>query len=109
MAQAVINVLQNACQSMGEAEKGLKGSELHIRTRASADRVEIEIEDNGPGIEPADQARIFEPLFSTRPFGIGLGLPHVKQVMDLHRGGVEVHSDPGSGTRVTLWLHRGDR
>lgn len=106
LAQALINIIQNACQAIDDAQPSLPQARLQVRTRALDDRVEIEVEDNGPGIDPAEQARIFEPLFSTRSFGVGLGLPHVKQVMELHHGGVEVHSHPGSGTRVTLWLPR---
>ncbi len=76
-----------------------------MRTRTIDGRVEIEIEDNGRGIDSGDQARVFEPLFSTRSFGVGLGLPLVKQIMDLHEGGVELQSRLGAGTRVTLWLN----
>ena len=45
-----------------------------------------------------------EPLFSTKGFGIGLGLPTVKQIMEHHRGGIDVTSRQGEGTTVTLWL-----
>jgi signal transduction histidine kinase len=66
--------------------------------------VEISIADNGPGI-PTDQAdRIFEPLFSTKAFGFGLGLSIVKQVVEQHRGGIEVDSEAGRGTRIVVWL-----
>ncbi|MCH8997656.1 MAG: ATP-binding protein, partial [Proteobacteria bacterium] len=67
-------------------------------------RIEIVIEDNGPGI-PADVLpRIFEPLYSTRGFGMGLGLPVARQIMELHGGGIEIETEEGCGTRVCLWL-----
>jgi signal transduction histidine kinase len=49
-------------------------------------------------------AKAFEPLFSTKSFGVGLGLATVKQIMEQHGGGVEIESREGEGTRVLLWL-----
>jgi PAS domain S-box-containing protein len=104
LSQAVINVVQNACQAVAESGVPRERAIVQVRSRVLDGRLEIEVEDNGPGIELADRERVFEPLFSTRSFGIGLGLPLVKQVMELHEGGIELHSEPGSGTRVLLWL-----
>ncbi len=103
MRRAVVNVYDNACQAMlGERLDG--EGKLTVRTRAVNGRVEIEIADTGPGILPEDQAKIFEPLFSTKGFGVGLGLPTVKQIMEQHGGGIEVDSEPGKGARTVLWL-----
>jgi signal transduction histidine kinase len=49
-------------------------------------------------------AHIFEPLFSTKGFGVGLGMPTVKQIMEQHGGGIAVRSQTGQGTQVILWL-----
>ena len=56
------------------------------------------------GIPPEDMARLFDPFFSTREGGIGLGLPIAHRIMDLHHGRIEVASTPGEGTLFTLYL-----
>jgi signal transduction histidine kinase len=107
--RAVINVFDNACQAMTDPAARNDGDARHIltvTTQAVEDRIEIVFEDNGPGI-PADiRPMIFEPLFSTKGFGVGLGLPAVKQIMEQHGGGIDIDSVPGQGARVRLWLPR---
>ena len=63
--------------------------------------------DYGPGIPPDILPKIFEPMFSTKSFGVGLGLPVVKQIMEQHGGGIEIESEEGRGTWVCLWLPHG--
>ncbi len=60
--------------------------------------------DTGCGIAAAELEKIFEPLYSTKSFGVGLGLPVIKQIVAGHGGSVEVQSQPGRGTTFTLWL-----
>ena len=108
LRRAVINVFDNACQAMA-CEPGLenanpKFSVLTVATRKTNDRVEVIFEDSGSGIPGDLLSQIFEPLFSTKGFGVGLGLPVVKQIMEQHQGGVEIESEEGRGTRVCLWL-----
>ncbi len=107
--RAVINLFDNACQAMisPDSENDVDAHHiLTVTTRALDDRVEIVFEDTGPGI-PADvRPMIFEPLFSTKGFGVGLGLPTVKQILEQHGGDIDIDSVPGQGTRVRLWLPR---
>jgi PAS domain S-box-containing protein len=103
LRRAVINVIDNACQAMVE-ENGGREKVLSVGTAERNGRIEIVIEDTGPGIPPAARKRIFEPLFSTKNFGVGLGMPIVRQVMGQHGGGIDLETDVGRGTRVCLWF-----
>jgi signal transduction histidine kinase len=67
-------------------------------------RVEIEVADSGPGLDPEVRERVFEPFFSTKTAGSGLGLALVKKIAEDHGGGVRLDSEPGAGTRAILWL-----
>lgn len=77
---------------------------LIVETACTGERVEIRVTDTGVGIAGEDLERVFEPLFSTKTYGVGLGLSIVKRILDLHHGGVEIASEPGVGTSVTLWV-----
>ncbi len=103
LRRAIINVVENAYQAALENTKNAR-HQLVITVRREGDRVLLQIKDNGVGMAKEVQARIFEPLYSTKGFGVGLGMPTVKQIMDQHAGGIEVESEPGQGSTVTLWL-----
>lgn len=103
--RCVINVIDNAIQAM--TEEGVESStqpQLSVSTQHDNNRVCIHFDDKGPGINEEIMDRIFEPLFSTKGFGVGLGLPTVKQIMEQHDGGIDINSTCRKGTRVTLWL-----
>ena len=71
---------------------------------AIGDRFEIAITDTGPGIPPNILPRVFEPLFSTRSFGTGLGLATAKQIVENHNGDIVIARGPEGGTRVVIRL-----
>jgi signal transduction histidine kinase len=75
-----------------------------VRSQEREGRAELVFQDTGLGIPPEIREKIFEPLYSTKGFGVGLGLPTVKQIMEQHDGGIEIESIEGAGTQVTLWL-----
>lgn len=107
LRRAVINIYDNACQALTEQGCGSGAQykpQLTIQTRVGNHRMEMIFADNGPGIPENEIERIFEPLFSTKNFGVGLGLPVVRQIMEQHRGGVEVDKRRGGGAVFTLWL-----
>jgi signal transduction histidine kinase len=93
--QVFTNLITNACEAMGEP-----GGELYLRIRppvATRPEVVVEIEDSGPGIPPDLKEQIFNPFFTTKKTGVGLGLAIVTKIMDAHGGSVRVSSELGRG------------
>ena len=68
------------------------------------DLARITITDHGSGMEAKIRARLFEPFFTTKKRGTGLGLSIVRQIIELHRGSIEVKSEPAKGTSVQIEL-----
>jgi len=62
------------------------------------------VADDGPGMVPEVLARIFEPFYTTKRNGTGMGLAIAQAIVDAHAGRIEVSSRPGQGTRVSVWL-----
>jgi signal transduction histidine kinase len=100
ITEVFANFLSNACQAMDS-----KG-EVCIRTAVEpeGDRVRVEFADSGPGIAPENLARIFDPLFTTKAKGIGLGLVVCKRFVERQGGELSVRSDPGQGAVFTVRL-----
>ncbi len=103
MRRVIINLVENAAQALAERPSDHE-KRITVRTVAVDGELALVIEDTGPGIPPENLARIFEPLFSTKSFGTGLGLPTVKQIVNQHGGTIAVDSEVGRGTCVTVRL-----
>lgn len=101
MRRVVINLIDNAVQAMADAGGAKR---ITVSTARVGDRIEIAIADTGPGIPGDVLPRVFEPLFSTKSFGTGLGLPMVKQIIEQHGGTIAIASETGKGTRVAIQL-----
>lgn len=97
------NLVRNACDAMPD------GGTLTIRVVALGDRIEWRISDTGCGISPEELFRVFDPFYSTKTRGIGLGLAICRSIIETHEGKIAVESQPGAGTTFTVCLPRGDR
>jgi len=102
--RALLNVFQNGCQAMLGEENAGNEKELVVGTRIASGHLEIYVHDTGPGIEPEMMGKVFEPLFSTKSFGVGLGLPTVKQIVEDHGGLVTLNSERGKGVEVIFTM-----
>jgi signal transduction histidine kinase len=95
------NLLSNGLQAMPD------GGRLTLRTRSVDGAVELSVEDTGFGIAPEHLERIFEPLFTTKSKGIGLGLSLAKRLAEANGGLIRVQSTLGSGSRFVIVLGAG--
>ena len=98
LKQAFMNVVLNAMEAMPQ------GGVLKVSTIVDEDRVGIKVVDNGVGISVEDLEHLFEPFFTKKTRGTGLGLANVKRILEEHGGSVEIESTLGEGTTVLMWL-----
>lgn len=101
--QVLLNLILNAIQA------STAGGQIMVRTHVSADdaepaRAAVEIEDHGKGMTPEEVAQAFQPFFSTKAQGTGLGLPIARQIVEQHHGRISLRSTPGAGTCVQVQL-----
>jgi signal transduction histidine kinase len=97
---ALSNLVQNAIQA------SQAGQEVEIRVASRDESVMIFVSDRGEGIPQQNLESVFNPFFTTKPQGVGLGLPIVAKIVDEHRGRIQVFSESGKGTRFELTLPR---
>jgi len=100
MKQVILNLLLNALQAMPG------GGRLRLSGQVLEDNrwIQLSIQDTGVGILPEDMNKLFDPFFSTKEGGVGLGLSIAHRILDQHRGKIQAESTPGRGTLFTLWL-----
>jgi signal transduction histidine kinase len=104
LRRVVINLIDNAMQAFADHQSPDGPPRIAVETRRRDAVIELTISDNGPGIPAENLARVFEPLFSTKSSGTGLGLPTVKQIIEQHGGSIELASAVGRGTRAIITL-----
>jgi two-component system sensor histidine kinase HydH len=105
---ALINMLVNARHAVnGGAGATGRTNGTHpvtLRTRRAGDRLQLTVADRGVGIAPGDLAQIFDPYFTTKRGGTGLGLPITKNIVEGLGGTIGVSSTPGAGTQILIDL-----
>jgi signal transduction histidine kinase len=102
LERVFFNLIQNAVQATQP------GGTVTVKTRESGGSVEVSVIDRGSGIEPQNLSSIFNPFFTNKPQGVGLGLAIVSKIVDQHGGKIAVESEPGKGSvfRVLLPMAR---
>jgi len=103
MKQAFYNVIKNSFEAM--KSRGI----LRIRTNLDDSHVIVRFTDSGGGISAENLSRVFEPYFTTKSSGTGLGLLIVRRIVREHGGEIEIESNEGKGVRVTMHLPYGDK
>jgi signal transduction histidine kinase len=98
IAQVFLNLIVNAAEAMSD------GGHLRIESRTDSSQVEVVFADTGPGISPEDLAHIFEPFYTTKDSGTGLGLAVSFNIIESHGGTLGVESVPGHGATFTVRL-----
>jgi signal transduction histidine kinase len=98
LRQCLVNLVRNASEALAPKGRGT----VTLRTRAVGDRIAIDVEDDGVGISPEVLPRLFDPFFSTKEGGNGLGLALTQQIVKDHGGDLAVQSTVGRGTTFTV-------
>jgi signal transduction histidine kinase len=99
LQEVLLNLILNACQAMGQ-----QGGKLILSARSNGGSVEVKVADTGPGIPLGIQRKIFDPFYTTKPTGTGLGLFVSQRIVQAHGGEINVESAEGRGTCFTIRL-----
>lgn len=101
--RCLINILTNAYQAIEEKGADEPGY-VTVSTRKEDNVIQLEISDNGIGFDMAIKSKLFEPLFSTKAFGVGLGIPISRQIIEQHGFQMDMRGEPGKGASVTITI-----
>jgi signal transduction histidine kinase len=107
--QILVNLVDNATQAMTDAgwtPPAGRERVVTVRTEAAGPHCRLSVIDTGPGIPAETLPKIFEPLFTTKSFGVGLGLPTVQKIVEQHGGTIDVARTGPEGTEFVVWMPR---
>lgn len=102
LQQVVLNLVINAMDAVSDAD--MKKREITVSTMRAENQAEIRISDTGPGIASADIGNVFNPFFTTKPEGMGMGLAIVKTIIEAHHGTIAAENQPSRGALFTIRL-----
>jgi signal transduction histidine kinase len=100
LTQVLLNLTRNALEAMPD------GGRLRLEAAATPRAVTLAVTDSGPGIAPEARARLFEPYYTTKARGLGLGLAIARQIVEAHGGAIDVEPADGGGSRFRVTLPR---
>jgi len=98
MRRVLVNLFSNAIQAMPD------GGTLLVSAAREGDAIRISVMDNGVGMSKETLSRLFQPLFTTKAKGMGMGLAVIKRIVEAHNGSINIQSEQGEGTTVTIIL-----
>ncbi len=105
LREVFMNILNNACQSFAKT-----GGKVEVAAEVLEDMIKVTVKDNGVGIAQQDLGKIFDPFFTRKSKGTGLGLTICNELVNLNQGRIEIASREGQGTTVAVFLPRcGDK
>ncbi len=104
LERAVRNLLSNAVEAQREAGAA---DPVEVRVEAAGEGVEVLVLDRGPGLSEQAREKLFDPFFTERPGGVGMGLALTRRIVLLHSGRVRLEDRRGGGTRASMWLPGG--
>jgi signal transduction histidine kinase len=96
MRAALMNLILNAVEAMPD------GGRLNVMTRADGERVRLRIADTGVGMNSEQLKKVFEPFYTTKRKGLGLGMAYVRRIVEQHEGRISVQSQPGEGVVIEI-------
>ncbi|MCL5965844.1 MAG: ATP-binding protein [Deltaproteobacteria bacterium] len=99
--QVVTNIVKNAVEASPPG-----GGRVRVRVTGRDGLIRLDVEDNGPGMESGEVEKVFQPFYTTKAQGVGLGMPIVKRLVELHGGDIAIRSARGEGTVVSVILPR---
>ena len=103
LQQLLLNLISNACDAMREQAPGRR--RLSVSTLHTPEgKVQIDVSDSGPGLTPDEFQKVFQPFFTTKEKGLGLGLPICREIAQVHGGTLEAESREGGGASFRLVL-----
>jgi signal transduction histidine kinase len=102
LQQVILNLIINAMDAISDAETGKR--EVSVRIVRAGNQAEIRVADTGPGIAVSDLANVFNPFFTTKPQGMGMGLAIARTIVDAHHGTISAANQPSGGALFTIRL-----
>jgi len=104
LTQVILNLLENARDAVASRGSDESVGRVTVRTAAAGGGLVLDVEDNGPGFDPALKEKLFAPYFTTKDSGTGLGLAIVRRIVTDHGGRIDAFSEPGRGARFVVEL-----
>ena len=95
---ALMNLMLNSIDAMKD------GGTLSVSIQQTGESLRLEIVDTGHGISDEEAKKIFEPFYTTKEQGLGLGMPYAKKIIEQHGGTISLNSRPGEGTTISIVL-----